>query len=107
MLVHGWRGQRVVIRVDDLLGLPIFEPVAWAAFVAYGKGGGLPAGLKVRRRVQLGAREGAWFAAVMQGRRYLPEGHCERTDGGSLNSRCASIDSLRPPNIAAVMAALT
>ena len=54
IVVHGRRGQRVVIRVDDLLRLPTFEPVApgptevdpaCAAFVAYGKGSGHPAGL--------------------------------------------------------------
>lgn len=54
MVVHGRRGQRAVILVDDLLRLPMFEmvapgpaemDVAYAAFVAYGKGSGHPAGL--------------------------------------------------------------
>ena len=54
MVVHGRRGQRAVILVDDLLRLPMFELVApgqseadaaYAAFVAYGKGSGHPAGL--------------------------------------------------------------
>ena len=54
MVVHGRRGQRAVILVDDLLRLSMFEPVApgqaaadaaQAAFVAYSKGNGHPAGL--------------------------------------------------------------
>ena len=54
MVVHGRRGQRAVILVDDLLRQPLFELVApgpaemdaaYAAFVAYGKGSGHPAGL--------------------------------------------------------------
>lgn len=54
MVVYGRRGQRAVVMVDDLLRLPIFELVApgpaetdaaYAAFVAYGKGSGHPAGL--------------------------------------------------------------
>ena len=54
MVVHGRRGQRAVILLDDLLRLPLFEMVAtgpaemdaaYAAFVAYGKGSGHPAGL--------------------------------------------------------------
>ncbi len=54
MVVHGRRGQRAVILVDDLLRLPMFELVApgpaemdaaYAAFVAYGKGSGHLAGL--------------------------------------------------------------
>ncbi len=54
MVVHGRRGQRAVILVDDLLRLPMFEMVspgvadtdaAYAAFVTYGKGSGHPAGL--------------------------------------------------------------
>ena len=53
-VVHGRRGQRAVILMDDLLRLPIFEKVApgvaemdaaYAAFVAFGKGSGHPAGL--------------------------------------------------------------
>jgi ribonuclease VapC len=54
MVVHGRRGERGVILLDDLLRLPLFEHVApgsaeiqaaYAAFVTYGKGSGHPAGL--------------------------------------------------------------
>jgi ribonuclease VapC len=54
MVVYGRRGPRAVMLLDDLLGLPNFEIVppgppemdaAYAAFVAYGKGSGHPAGL--------------------------------------------------------------
>jgi ribonuclease VapC len=54
MVVHGRRGQRAVVLVDDLLRLPTFELVppgvaemdaAYAAFVAFGKGSGHPANL--------------------------------------------------------------
>jgi ribonuclease VapC len=54
MVIHGRRGQRAVILIDDFLRLPIFELVppsaaemdaAYAAFVAYGKGSGHPASL--------------------------------------------------------------
>ena len=54
MVVHGRRGERAVVLVDDLLRLPLFEWVApgaaemdaaYAAFVAYGKGSGHPAAL--------------------------------------------------------------
>ena len=54
MVVHGRRGQRAVILIDDLLRLPVFEmtapgvaemDAAYAAFVAFGKGSGHPAGL--------------------------------------------------------------
>lgn len=54
MVVHGRRGQRAVVLLDDLLRLPLFElaapgkdeaDAAYAAFVAYGKGSGHPAGL--------------------------------------------------------------
>jgi ribonuclease VapC len=54
MVVHGRRGQRAVVLVDDLLRLPVFEVVspgvaemdaAYGAFVAFGKGSGHPAGL--------------------------------------------------------------
>ena len=54
MVVHGRRGQKAVILLDDLLKLPMFELVApgqaeadaaYAAFVAYGKGSGHPAAL--------------------------------------------------------------
>ncbi len=52
MVVHGRRGQRAVVLVDDLLRLPVFEMVApgpsemdaaYSAFVAFGKGSGHPA----------------------------------------------------------------
>ncbi|QVL48162.1 MAG: type II toxin-antitoxin system VapC family toxin [Thiocapsa sp.] len=54
MVVHGRRGERAVVLLDDLLRLPMFELVApgeaelqaaFAAFVAYGRGSGHPAGL--------------------------------------------------------------
>ena len=54
MVIHGRRGQRAVILMDDVLCLPMFELVApsapemdaaYAAFVAYGKDSGHPAGL--------------------------------------------------------------
>jgi ribonuclease VapC len=54
MVVHGRRGQRAVVLVDDLLRLPHFEVVppgtaemdaAYAAFVAFGKGSFHPAAL--------------------------------------------------------------
>jgi ribonuclease VapC len=54
MVIHGRRGQRAVILIDDFLRLPIFELVpptaaemdaAYAAFVAYGRGSGHPANL--------------------------------------------------------------
>jgi ribonuclease VapC len=54
IVVHGRRGQRAVVLLDDLLRLPVFETVApsmaetnaaYAAFVAYGKGSGHPARL--------------------------------------------------------------
>ena len=54
MVVHGRRGQRAVVLLDDLLRSPLFELVApdeaqtnaaYAAFVAFGKGSGHPASL--------------------------------------------------------------
>ena len=54
MVVHGRRGQRAVVLVDDLLRLPIFEitapgpaemDAAYGAFVAFGNGSGHPAAL--------------------------------------------------------------
>jgi ribonuclease VapC len=54
MVLHGRRGQRAVVLVDDLLRLSLFDKVApgqaetdaaYAAFVAYGKGSGHPAEL--------------------------------------------------------------
>ena len=54
IVVHGRRGQRAVVLVDDLIRLPMFELVApgpaevdaaYAAFVAFGKGSGHAAGL--------------------------------------------------------------
>ena len=54
MVVHGRRGQRAFVLVDDLLRLPMFETIApgnaemnaaYAAFIAFGKGSGHPANL--------------------------------------------------------------
>jgi ribonuclease VapC len=54
MVVDGRRGERAVVLVDDLLGLPAFELVApgvaemdaaYSTFVAFGKGSGHPAAL--------------------------------------------------------------
>jgi ribonuclease VapC len=54
MVVYSRRGPRAVALVDDLFGLPVFTLVpptaadvdaAYAAFVAFGKGSGHPAGL--------------------------------------------------------------
>jgi ribonuclease VapC len=54
MVVHGRRGHRAVVMLDDLIRLPVFDvappgsaetDAAYAAFVAYGKGSGHPAGL--------------------------------------------------------------
>jgi ribonuclease VapC len=54
MVVHARRGQRAVVLLDDLLRLAPFQIVApapaemdaaYAAFVAYGRGSGHPAGL--------------------------------------------------------------
>ncbi len=54
MVVHGRRGQRGVVLLDDLLRLAVFELVtpgpaeveaAYSAFVAFGKGSGHPAAL--------------------------------------------------------------
>jgi len=54
MVVHGRRGQRGVVLLDDFLRLPVFELVApglleanaaYSAFVAFGKGSGHPAAL--------------------------------------------------------------
>jgi ribonuclease VapC len=54
MVIHGRRGPRAIVFVDDLLDLPVFEIVApdradmaaaYAAFVAFGKGSGHPAAL--------------------------------------------------------------
>jgi ribonuclease VapC len=54
MVVHGRRGQRAVVLVDDLLLLPVFELIspgrletdaAYSAFVAFGKGSGHTASL--------------------------------------------------------------
>jgi ribonuclease VapC len=54
MVVHGRRGQRAVVLVDDLLRLPKFEfcgpgqleiDAAYSAFVAFGKGSGHTANL--------------------------------------------------------------
>ena len=54
MVVHGRRGQRAVVLMDDLLRLPTFELVApgvaemdaaYSAFITFGKGSGHPASL--------------------------------------------------------------
>ena len=54
MVVHGRRGQRAVVLVDDLIRMSMFEVIspgpaemdaAYAAFVAFGKGSGHAAGL--------------------------------------------------------------
>jgi ribonuclease VapC len=54
MVVHGRKGQRGVVLLDDLARLPVFEltapgpqeaDAAYAAFVAFGKGSGHPAAL--------------------------------------------------------------
>ncbi len=54
MVVHGRRGQRAVVLMDDLLRLPVFELIApgvaemdaaYGAFVAFGRGSGHPAAL--------------------------------------------------------------
>jgi ribonuclease VapC len=54
MVMHGRRGARAVMFVDDFLRLSVFEIVppglpdmdtAYAAFVAFGKGSGHPAAL--------------------------------------------------------------
>jgi ribonuclease VapC len=54
MVIHGRRGHRAVVMLDDLIRLPVFDvappgsaetDAAYAAFVAYGKGSGHPAGL--------------------------------------------------------------
>lgn len=54
MVVHGRRGQRAVVLLDDLLRLPLFElaapaeaemNAAYAAFVTFGRGSGHPATL--------------------------------------------------------------
>lgn len=91
LVVHGRRGQRAVVLLDDLLQLPPFEIVApnlseanaaYAAFVAFGKGSGHSASLnygdlfsyalaKVRRLPLLFKRndfaqtdiESAWLSA--------------------------------------------
>lgn len=54
MVLHGRRGQRAVVLLDDLLRLPMYDKIApgpsevdaaYAAFVAYGKGSGHSAAL--------------------------------------------------------------
>ena len=54
MVIHGRRGERGVLKLDDIIRAPVFEivplsvddlPVIHAAFVSYGKGNGHPAGL--------------------------------------------------------------
>lgn len=71
MAVHGRRGQRPVVLLDDLLRLPLFEIVpgapadadaAYAAFVAFGKGSGHPTALNF----------GDLFGYALAKRRALP-----------------------------------
>jgi ribonuclease VapC len=54
MVVHGRRGPRAVVFMEDLFKLPVFEitppssadmDAAYAAFVVFGKGSGHPAAL--------------------------------------------------------------
>jgi ribonuclease VapC len=54
MVVHGRKGERAVVWIDDFLKLPLFDlcppgeaeiNAAHAAFVAFGKGSGHPAAL--------------------------------------------------------------
>jgi ribonuclease VapC len=54
MVIHGRRGERGVVLLNDLLRLPVFEWIApgtaegeaaYSAFVAFGKGSGHPANL--------------------------------------------------------------
>lgn len=54
MVVHGRKGERAVVLLDDMLRLPVFEIVppgpeelaaTHAAFITYGKGSGHPASL--------------------------------------------------------------
>lgn len=54
MVLHGRRGQRAVVLLDDLLRLPMYDKIApgppevdaaYAAFVAYGKSSGHSAAL--------------------------------------------------------------
>jgi ribonuclease VapC len=54
IVIHGRRGARAVVFIDDLFRLPLFEitppgrddmDAAYAAFVAFGKGSGHPAAL--------------------------------------------------------------
>ena len=54
MVVHGRRGQRAVVLLDDFLSPPAFEWIApgaqeaqaaYSAFVAFGRGSGHPANL--------------------------------------------------------------
>ena len=58
MVVHGRRGERAVVLVDDLLRLPMFEMIApgasemdaaYGAFVAFGWGSGHPAATRPQR----------------------------------------------------------
>lgn len=54
MVIHGRKGARAVVFLDDYLKLPVFEitpptpadmDAAYSAFVAFGKGSGHPAAL--------------------------------------------------------------
>jgi len=71
MVVHGRRGERAVVLLDDLLRLPLFELVppgpaemdtATAAFITFGKGSGHPAQLNF----------GDLFSYALAKTRFLP-----------------------------------
>ena len=56
MVAYGRLGLRAVVLLDDLVQVPAFEiappgademEAAWKAFIAFGKGSGHPAGLKI------------------------------------------------------------
>ncbi len=96
MVAYGRRGPRAVVLLDDLLRLPGFEIVspteadvaaAFAAFVAFGKGSGHPAGLNF----------GDVFAYALAKTRRLPllfKGNdFSETDLGSALARRAAVDS--------------
>jgi uncharacterized protein with PIN domain len=84
MVVHGRRGQRAVVLLNDLLRLPNFELVApappeadaaYAAFVSYGRGSGHPAGLNFGDVFSYALAKVRGF--VVQGRRFCPDRYTE------------------------------
>jgi ribonuclease VapC len=88
VVVHGRRGQRAVVLLDDFPRLPAFEMVppgsselaaAYAAFVAFGRFSGHPAALNFRRCVQLCTRKSARPAASIQRERFQPNRHSRRS----------------------------